>query len=81
MNIIKLPTKLPSPDEIELPRAQLCALLQDLNVELMKAQGELMKANNAPEMAEAVRATVQKLTEARGGWLELSRTIRDSWGI
>lgn len=81
MNIVKLPTRLPAPEQLELPRAQLAGLLQDLATELLTAQLAIISSSNAPELAEAVRTTVHKLTEARGGWLELSRTIRDSWGI
>jgi hypothetical protein len=81
MTIATFPSKLPSPQQLELPRAQLCALLHELTNEVMARQLDLMKAGNASEFAAAVRQTAAKMAEASAGWTEMSNTIRKSWHV
>lgn len=78
--IIKFPSKMPAPGDLELPRVQLSVLLNGLSAELLQLQGDLMKANSAPEIAAVVRMAVDKLAEANTGWAVMAQTIRDSWG-
>jgi hypothetical protein len=80
-NVVKFPGKLPTLDQLELPRAQLCLLLSELAKEITKSQLALMASGNAVEFAAAVRKTADKLAVASTGWAEMSVTIRKSWGI
>lgn len=81
MKIVRLPTKLPAPDTLELPRAQLAGLLKDLAGLLTARSLELMEAENAPQFAAVVRELEKDTAEASAGWAALSKTIRESWGI
>jgi hypothetical protein len=81
MTVIKFPTKLPSPDQLELPRVQLIGLLQNLSGLLQARSLKLMEANNAAELAAVVRGIAGDTAEANTGWAELSEKIRVSWGI
>ena len=80
-NVVTFPTMLPSPKQLELPRAQLSGIMHDLTIELTHCQGDLLRANNATEFAAAVLRTAEKLAEASAGWAAMSSTIRESWGI
>lgn len=81
MTILQFPNKLPTPQQLGLPRAQLIGLLHGLAAELATLQVELMKAGNAGEFAAVARKTAGKLAEANSGWNAISDTIRESWGI
>jgi hypothetical protein len=78
-NVIKLPTKLPTLSQLELPQAQLVGLAHDLATYMLDCTNRLMAAKNAAEFGTAVHGTADKLAEASAGWAELSRTIRESW--
>jgi hypothetical protein len=79
--MIKFPTKLPSPGQLELPRVQLTEMLHELNKELVRRSLELMKADNAAEFGAVVRKTLATVSEASNVWKAFSDTIRDSWRI
>ena len=81
MAILNFPNKLPTPGQLELPRAQLIVLLHDLTAALTRCQLDLMEASNAPEFAAAVRKTAEKVGEASAGWNALCDTIRNSWRL
>jgi hypothetical protein len=81
MTVVKFPSKLPGPQHLELPRAQLCGLLQELANDVLGHANELRQANNASELAAAVRKTAGKLAEASAGWAAMSNNIREFWGI
>ena len=81
MDVIKFPSKLPAPHQLELTRAHLCGLLQQLATDVMGQANELMKADNAAAFAAVVRETAEKVAEANSGWTALSCAIRESWGI
>jgi len=81
MTVVKFPSKLPAPHQLELPRAQLCGVLQELANDMLGQANELMHANNASELAAAVRKTAGKVAEASAGWAEMSTKIRELWGI
>jgi hypothetical protein len=81
MAIVKFPGSLPAPYQLELPRAQLCGILQELTAGLMECQLDLIKAESAPDFAAAVRKTAEKVSEANASWSAMSNTIRDSWHI
>lgn len=78
---VKFPTTLPPPRQLELPRAQLSILLNQLTAELLEMQNDLLKAGNAFEFTAAVRAVVSKIAEANAGWQQMSETIRQCWQI
>jgi hypothetical protein len=79
MSVIKLPTKLPTSSQLELPQAQLSGLAHSVASDMLECTNQIMKAKNAAELATAVHTTAAKLAEASTGWGELSRTIRESW--
>jgi hypothetical protein len=81
MVVLNFPSKLPTPQQLVLPRAQLSELLLELTKEIMQCQEELLKADNAPEFAAAVRKTAEKVGEASAGWSALCDIVRDSWRI
>jgi hypothetical protein len=81
MTVIKFPGKLPAPTQLELPRAQLCGLLQDMATQAMMRANELMRAENAAQFAAVVRGCEQDTASAKDGWTALSKQIRESWGI
>ena len=81
MTVVKFPTKLPSPDQLDLPQATLCGLLQDISGRSMARCGEVIRAKNASELAAVVRAIAEDSEGDRVGWADLSKLIRDSWGI
>ena len=80
-NILNFPTKLPTPQQVELPRASLSGILQELTIAVMKCYEDVLKADSASELAAAVRKTAEVVGEASAGWSELRNTVRDSWGI
>ena len=80
MTVVKFPSKLPAPHQIELPRAQLCGVLQELANDMLEQANELMHANNASELAAAVRNTAGKVAEASAGWADMSTKIREFGG-
>jgi hypothetical protein len=81
MSISKFPTKLPSPNNLDLAQAELIAQLQRLSTLSTARANQFMMAKNAPELAAVVRAVQKDAEEAAAGWGALSDTIRKSWGI
>jgi len=81
MTVIKFPTKLPAPDQLDLPRAELVGLLQNIAGLALARGNELMKAKNASEFAAVVRGIGGDTAEASAGWEQFSEKIRVSWGI
>lgn len=80
-DVVKFPTTLPPPRQLELPKAQLSSLLNQLTAELLELQNDLLKAGNAFEFAAAVRAVMSRIAEANAGWQQMSETIRQYWQI
>jgi hypothetical protein len=81
MTIVQFPSKLPTPQQLELPRANLCSLAQELAADLTRSQMDLMQAKNPGEFAAAIRKTADKLAESAAAWTKLKAIIRESWGI
>jgi hypothetical protein len=81
MTIITFPSRMPTPQQLDLPRAELSLLLHELVTELIQYQSDLMMAQSAPEFAAAVRKTTDKLAEASAGWTQMSTIIREEWGL
>jgi hypothetical protein len=76
-----IPTELPTPEQLELPRAWLSELMHELTVELMHRQADLLRAVDTREFAAAVLRTADRLAEASARWGEMSSTIRESWEL
>jgi len=76
-----IPTEVPTPQELELPRARLSGLMHDLTVDLMHHQADLLRAQDASEFAATVFRTADRLAEANARWAAMSSTIRESWGM
>jgi hypothetical protein len=81
MTLVQFPSKLPTPQQLELPRAHLCSVAQELAAELTRSQMDLVQAKNPSEFAAAIRKTADKLAESAAAWTKLKRIIRESWGI
>jgi hypothetical protein len=81
MTIIRFPTKLPPPNELGLARAQLCELLQDTSRLLLARANQLIATNNASEFAAVVRGVADDTAEASAGWANVSKIIREAWGV
>jgi hypothetical protein len=81
MPIVQFPSKLPTPQQLELPRAHLSSLAQELAADLMQSQMELVQAKNPSQFAAAIRKTADKLAESAAAWTKLKEIIRESWGI
>lgn len=81
MEIVKFPGKLPTPGQLDLPRARLTGLVHDLTRDLMQCQLDLMNADSGGEMAAAIHKTAGKLDEASRGWASMAKTVRESWGV
>jgi hypothetical protein len=78
-DVLRLPTQLPTPNQLELPRAQLVDVAQEVANELLIFADRFMTTANAAEFATAVGAIADKLAEAAANWEELSGKIRESW--
>jgi len=78
VNVVKFPSKLPTPGQLELPRAQLVGVLQELSTTLLTQANELFKAATAPEFAAVVRDTAAKVADANAGWAAMSAAT-ESW--
>jgi hypothetical protein len=81
MTVIKFPTKLPSPGQLDLAQATLCGLLQDMAGRSLARCNEVIKAGNAPELAAVIRGVADDAASDSAGWAELLMKIRESWGI
>jgi hypothetical protein len=81
MSILNFPTKLPTPGQLELPRALAAEALHELTRDLMDLQLEILRTSSAAEFAAAARKAADKLSAASLGWTSMVGTIRDSWGI
>ena len=81
MSIIKFPTKLPPPERLDLPRAELCGLLQDLAGLALERANELMDTDNAAEFADVVRRIAEDTAKANAGWKQRADQIRQSWNV
>jgi hypothetical protein len=81
MTIVRFPSKLPTPQQLEVPRAHLCSLAQELAADLTRSQMDLVQAKNPSEFAAAIRKTSDKLVESAAAWTKLNGIIRESWGI
>jgi hypothetical protein len=75
-NVYYLPKRKPNAEQLELPRAQISGILQELNKALMGAQLAIMDANTAAEFAQALTDTHGKLSEADAGFAELVAATR-----
>ena len=81
MSVIKFPSKLPPPDQLDLSQVHVVGLLQSLTeLELARAN-ELMDTGNATEFAAVVRSIAEDTADAAAGWEQLSNHIRASWGV
>jgi hypothetical protein len=78
-DVINLPTKLPTPNRLDLPRAQLVGVAQEVANDLLEFADRFMNKTNAAEFATAVGAIADKLAEAAASWEKLSSKIRESW--
>ena len=76
-----IPTEVPTPQELELPRMRLSRLMHDLTVDLMHYQEDLLRAQDASEFASTILRTADSLAEANACWTAMSTTIRESWGM
>jgi hypothetical protein len=81
MKVIKFPTKLPSPDELDLPQAKLVELLEAMANRAMARCNQIMVARNASELAAAVRGAAEDAASDSEEWQTLLQNIRESWGI
>jgi hypothetical protein len=81
VNIVKFPTKLPSPDELDLPRAKIVELLEAMSNRALARCNGAMVASNAAELAALIRGAADDAASDSEGWQEVLQTIRDSWGI
>jgi hypothetical protein len=78
---MSIPTEVPTPQELELPRTRLSGLIHDLTVDLMHHQADLLRAYDAAEFATTILRTADRLAEANERWAAMSSTIRESWGM
>ena len=81
MSVIKLPTQLPLPGQLDLPRSELIGQLVGVSELLMARANELMKAESALALAAVVRAVERDVADTSQAWTALSNAIRKSWGI
>ena len=77
--VLRLPTRLPTPNQLELPRAQRIDLAEELANDLLLFAGSLMTTANAAEFATGVGAIADKLAEAAANWGRYSGKIQTSW--
>jgi hypothetical protein len=81
MKILKFPTKLPSPEQLDLPQAKLVELFESIANRSLARCNEIMVARNAAELAAVVRGAADDAASDSEGWQTLLETIRESWGI
>lgn len=81
MKVLSFPSSIPTPGQLELPRAQLTGLLHDLTAQVQSSQLALLTSRDAGEFAAAVHNAAQQIEAASRGWSQLSATVRDSWRI
>jgi hypothetical protein len=81
LTVIKFSDKLPTPQQLELPRLRLAGLAHELTIDLAQCQEALMNSESAATLAAAIRRTADKLAEASAGWASISSTIPETWGI
>jgi tryptophan synthase beta subunit len=74
--VIKFPKWKPAPAELDLPKAQLTALANDVSRQAMNAQLEMMGARSAEELAIAVAKLHGALNEASSSWSVIAEQTR-----
>ncbi len=81
MSVVRFPTKMPSPDQIDLAQAHLSSLLQDMANRSLARCNQVLTARNAPELARLINEAAQDAAGDAAGWASLLKTVKDSWGI